>query len=54
MEAVAEAATEMQAGRWELAAVAWRGALDALGRITGRTHTPDILDNIFSRFCIGK
>jgi tRNA modification GTPase len=31
-----------------------RGALDALGEITGETATEDLLDTIFSRFCIGK
>ena len=54
LEAVAESVIEMRVGRWELAAVASRGILDALGRITGKTHTPDVLDSIFSRFCIGK
>ena len=54
LEAVAESAAEMRAGRWELAAVTCRGVLDALGRITGKTHTPDVLDTIFSKFCIGK
>ena len=39
---------------YELVAVDIRAALDALGRITGRTVQPDILDNIFSKFCIGK
>ncbi len=39
---------------WELAAVHLHGAIDALGHITGKTVSPDILDNIFSRFCIGK
>lgn len=39
---------------WELAAVNLRVALNALGRITGRTVTPDLLDDIFSHFCIGK
>lgn len=38
----------------ELVAVSLRAALDSLGRITGRTLQPDILDNIFSKFCIGK
>ncbi len=31
-----------------------RGAVRALGRITGEELTPDLLDEIFSRFCIGK
>jgi tRNA modification GTPase len=31
-----------------------RDALYSLGEITGETTTDDILDNIFSRFCIGK
>ena len=31
-----------------------RGALDALGDITGATTTDDILDHVFSQFCIGK
>ena len=31
-----------------------RGALDALGEITGETLTDDILTQIFSTFCIGK
>ncbi len=31
-----------------------REALDAVGRITGETVTEDILDRIFSSFCVGK
>ena len=38
----------------ELAACELRTALTALGEITGETTTDDILDRIFSRFCIGK
>jgi tRNA modification GTPase len=29
-------------------------ALEALGRITGRTPSEDLLQSIFSRFCVGK
>ena len=38
----------------ELIAVEIRDSLDALGEITGRTTTEEILDRIFSNFCIGK
>lgn len=38
----------------ELAAVQLHSIVDALGAITGETADPDILDHIFSRFCIGK
>ncbi len=31
-----------------------RAAIQALGRMTGEDLTPDLLDEIFSRFCIGK
>ncbi|NDG46708.1 MAG: tRNA uridine-5-carboxymethylaminomethyl(34) synthesis GTPase MnmE, partial [Flavobacteriia bacterium] len=31
-----------------------RKALYHLGEITGEIHTDDLLDSIFSRFCIGK
>jgi tRNA modification GTPase len=38
----------------ELVASELRHALDALGEITGAVFTDDILDRVFSRFCIGK
>lgn len=38
----------------ELLSLELRGALDALGEICGQVQTDDVLDRIFSRFCIGK
>lgn len=38
----------------ELIAVDVRDALDHLGRILGVIYTDDILDRVFSKFCIGK
>jgi tRNA modification GTPase len=38
----------------ELVAVDLRGALNAVGLIVGETATDDLLDRIFSRFCVGK
>ena len=39
---------------WELAGSSLRTAAELIGCITGETATPDVLDEIFSRFCIGK
>jgi tRNA modification GTPase len=38
----------------ELLAAELRGALDELGEMVGAVYTDDLLDRIFSRFCIGK
>ncbi len=38
----------------ELEAIDLKEALDSLGEVVGVTTTEDILDQIFSRFCIGK
>ncbi len=38
----------------ELLAVDLRGALSVIGTVTGSTTTDDVLDMIFSSFCIGK
>jgi tRNA modification GTPase len=38
----------------ELVALEIREALDALGRVLGAVYTEDVLEVIFSRFCIGK
>lgn len=38
----------------EILALELRGALDQLGELVGAVYTDDLLDRIFSRFCIGK
>ena len=38
----------------ELLAIDIKNSIDSLGTITGETASLDILDNIFSNFCIGK
>jgi tRNA modification GTPase len=38
----------------ELAAMDLRLAVNAIGEIVGKTSTEDLLDAIFSQFCIGK
>jgi tRNA modification GTPase len=38
----------------ELVAMETRSALDELGRIVGAVYTEDLLESVFSRFCIGK
>ena len=45
---------ELENENWELSASCLRSAISALGAITGETADVDVLDNIFSRFCIGK
>jgi tRNA modification GTPase len=38
----------------ELAAMDLRIAVNAVGEVVGKTTTEDLLDSIFSQFCIGK
>jgi tRNA modification GTPase len=38
----------------ELVAAELRIALDGLGQVVGAVYTDDVLDRVFSRFCIGK
>ena len=53
-EALEPVAGEIESGNWELASVNLQIALTETGRIVGETAEPDLLDEIFSRFCIGK
>lgn len=54
-EALRQASSACQASLGdEVVAVEIREALDALGEIVGAVVTDDLLDRIFSRFCIGK
>lgn len=54
LECLPEAIQHISQEDWEIAAVPVRAAINAIGRITGETADPDVLDQIFSRFCIGK
>jgi len=49
----AEGAVRERMG-YEFAALDLREATDALGEVTGGVDAQDVLDRIFSRFCIGK
>ncbi|MCX7406677.1 MAG: 50S ribosome-binding GTPase [Planctomycetales bacterium] len=50
----AEATAASTSSGDELLAIDLREALDHLGRILGTVYTDDILDRVFSKFCIGK
>lgn len=51
-----KSAVDLAAGQGgeEWIAAELRLALDELGQVTGAVYTDDILDRVFSRFCIGK
>ena len=52
---LAAAADLVRAGSGEeLVAMELRAALDQIGRVVGAVYTEDILDRVFSQFCIGK
>ena len=55
LQGVEQARGSVEAGRaGELVAMDLRIAADALGEITGVITTDEILERIFSEFCIGK
>ena len=39
---------------WVVAAGLLRHAADEIATLTGRRYTDDLLDRVFSRFCVGK
>ncbi len=49
-------ALEATQARWgeEIVAAEIRQSLEGLGQVVGTIYTDDILDVVFSRFCIGK
>ena len=60
-EALRRTAKHLQAAALSLAQVPLdfvsidlRAAYEALGEVTGETASDDLLDRIFSKFCIGK
>lgn len=53
-ERISSALSLTKLGQEELFAEELRLAARSLGRITGRVHVEDVLDKIFSSFCIGK
>jgi len=48
------ALADSAAGTLDALALDLREAADALGEITGEIATPEVLETIFSRFCVGK
>ncbi|MFW6280079.1 MAG: tRNA uridine-5-carboxymethylaminomethyl(34) synthesis GTPase MnmE, partial [Planctomycetota bacterium] len=55
LERISGAREAVRAGMgYEFAAVDLREATDALGEITGKVGGQDVLDRVFSRFCVGK
>jgi len=55
LEHVGAALATAQAGLTaDLVAIDLAAAVHALGQVTGQTTSDDLLENIFSRFCVGK
>ena len=54
LEMAAQALAGVDVGDPVLAANALRQAAEAIGRIVGKAYSDDLLDELFSRFCVGK
>ena len=52
--ALAAATAQFKSENWELAAAELAQSASALGETTGKTVSPDLLDQVFHRFCLGK
>ncbi len=54
LKAIGSARNAMEDGPAELAVIDLQVAMDALDKITGESVKTEVLDAVFSRFCIGK
>ena len=54
LETAAQSLSGVDVGDPVLAANALRQAAEAIGRIVGKTYSDDLLEELFSRFCVGK
>lgn len=52
--ALARADDALAGTDWVVAANELRGVAEALGRMLGKVYSDDLLDALFSRFCVGK
>lgn len=52
--ALAAADVALGADEWTIAANELRSAAEAFGRLLGKVYSNDLLDALFSRFCVGK
>ncbi len=53
-EALDRATAALDSADWVVAANELRAAAESLGRILGKVYSEDLLDALFSRFCVGK
>jgi len=53
-EQIADCRNIVEDEEWEIVAINLKGALHELGQILGETVLPDILHEIFGKYCIGK
>ncbi len=53
-EALDRATAALDSADWVVAANELRAAAESLGRLLGKVYSEDLLDALFSRFCVGK